>query len=122
MSVTLFSAAFSEPFPIELYVSTDSGQNVRPIRSGLGWHGRATALALWGPLLAIGFESGQLCLYRLRGSLCDLEPGQQPDWSHRLCQSSLVSVDITSDPSTARPTVVAGTRDEFYIVQWPLER
>lgn len=112
----------TEPFPIELYVSTDSGQHVRPIRSGLGWHGRATALALWGPLLAIGFENGQLCLYRLRGSLCDLEPGQQPDWSHRLCRSPLVSVDITSDPSTARPTVVAGTRDEFHIVQWPLQR
>lgn len=107
-----------------LYASVDSGRRgLWPVRGLSRWKCRATALALCGTLLAIGLESGRLCLYRLRdkSALSDLEYKEWPDWSKQLSSDALVSVDITSSPSTMLPVVVACTSDELFTVHWPIQ-
>lgn len=105
-----------------LYVSVDSGRHgLWPVCGLSRWQSRATALALCGTLLAVGLESGQLCLYRLRdkSALSDLEYKERPDWTELLVPSPVISVDITSSPSTMRPVVVACTREALFTVHWP---
>lgn len=100
-----------------LYISVDAGRHVSEIKAARQWNGRVTALALRGSLLAIGLCSGWLCVYRVRDSLVDMEY-RQPDWSRQLYEDPVIAVDVTSEPDTKQPTVVAATRHEVRVVTW----
>ncbi|KAH8030168.1 hypothetical protein HPB51_006600 [Rhipicephalus microplus] len=100
-----------------LYISVDAGRHVSEIKAARQWNGRVTALALRGSLLAIGLCSGWLCVYRVRDSLVDMEY-RQPDWSRQLYEDPVIAVDVTSEPDTKQPTVVAATRQEVHVVTW----
>ncbi|XP_075726887.1 uncharacterized protein LOC119163949 isoform X3 [Rhipicephalus microplus] len=100
-----------------LYISVDAGRHVSEIKAARQWNGRVTALALRGSLLAIGLCSGWLCVYRVRDSLVDMEY-RQPDWSRQIYEDPVIAVDVTSEPDTKQPTVVAATRYEVCVVTW----
>ncbi|KAK8788921.1 hypothetical protein V5799_021306, partial [Amblyomma americanum] len=100
-------------------ISVDGSHNMCEMEAARGWNGRATALALWGELLAIGLDSGRLCVYHLRGSLVDLA-SRQPDWTEQLTTDPITYIDVTSDPRTSRPTLVAASRHELHVIKWPV--
>ncbi|XP_075532137.1 uncharacterized protein LOC142564844 isoform X1 [Dermacentor variabilis] len=103
---------------MRLYISMDAGHQVREIVAARRWNGRVTALALRGPLLVIGLDSGWLCVYRVQDLLLDLE-SRLPDWSQQLDRDPIIAVDVTSEPDTPRPVVAAATRHHRYVVTWP---
>lgn len=104
---------------MRLYISMDAGHHIEEVKAARQWNGRVTAMALQGPLLAIGLDSGRLCVYRTQGSLIDIVP-RLPDWSQQLYKDPIISVDVTSELDTMRPIVAAATRWEAHLVSWPL--
>lgn len=100
-----------------LYISMNAGHHVHEIKAARQWNGRVTALALRGPLLVIGLDSGRLCVYRMQDLVVDMEY-RLPDWSQQLYKDPIIAVDVTSEPDTMQPTVVAATRHEVHVVTW----
>lgn len=103
---------------MRLYISMDAGHHIQEVKAARQWNGRVTAMALHGPLLVIGLDSGRLCVYRTQGSLIDIVP-RLPDWSQQLYKDPIIAVDVTSDPVTMRPIVAATTLREELLVSWP---
>uniref|UniRef100_A0A023G294 Putative conserved secreted protein n=1 Tax=Amblyomma parvum TaxID=251391 RepID=A0A023G294_AMBPA len=101
-------------------ISMDESHDLCEMEAARGWNSRATVLALWGKLLVIGLDSGRLCVYHLWDSLDDLA-SRQPDWAEQLGTDPITAIDVTSDPRTSRPTLVAATRHKLHVITWPID-